>query len=163
MRFCDLLRMALFTLVASAAAFGQAPQPVQWKALLVPDARIKAGANGTIDLSGNVEAGWHVYALTQPAGGPIPLRIALDENDVAESHGRPSGTEPTKKQDSSFQLETQFYQGSFTIHVPVEVKRAISRRQLIPISVRFQACSDKTCLPPRTVHLSVPIEVLSGN
>jgi hypothetical protein len=163
MRFRSLLIPSILAGAISVVVLAQAPQPVQWKALLVPEAPIKAGAHGTIDLSGQVDAGWHVYALTQQAGGPIPLRVSLDENNVAESHGKPSGTEPIHKQDPSFQLETEFYQGSFTLHLPVEVKHVAAGKQSIPLSVRYQACSDRTCLPPRTIHLSVPVEVISGN
>jgi hypothetical protein len=103
-----------------------------------------------------------VYALTQPAGGPIPLRIAIDENSVAQVAGNISGTKPVKSRDTSFQLETQFYQGAFILHVPAEVKHPAAGSQLIPLSVRFQACNDRVCLPPKTIHLSVPVVVLPG-
>lgn len=156
---------AFFGLCISMDAFGQgaAPQPVQWKASLALPAPVKSGAAIKVDLSGEVQQGWHVYALTQPAGGPIPLRISLDENDVAKIQGEASGTKPIKHLDTSFQLETQFYQGDFTLHVPVEVKHPVAGKQIIPLSVRFQACSDRTCLPPRTVHLSVPVEIVPGS
>jgi hypothetical protein len=36
----------------------------------------------------------------------------------------------------------------------------MSAPQVIPVSVRFQTCSDRECQPPRTVHLAVPIDVL---
>jgi hypothetical protein len=155
----------MFALSVSGAIFAQSPspQPVQWKAVLVPDAPVKSGVRATIDLSGKIETGWHVYALTQPAGGPIPLRVSLDENEVAESRDKVTGTEAIRKNDPSFQLETLFYQGDFTLRIPVEVKHPATGERIIPLSVRFQACSDRTCLPPRTVHLSVPVEVVSGS
>jgi hypothetical protein len=47
------------------------------------------------------------------------------------------------------------------VHVPVQVsQQAAAGRQLIPVSIRFQTCSDRECQPPKTIHLSVPIEVL---
>jgi Disulphide bond corrector protein DsbC len=151
------------SLIGNGFAQGPAPQPVQWKALLVAEARVKQGARVSIDVTGKVDEGWHVYALTQPSGGPIALRVSLDENAVAESHGPITGTEPIKRKDPSFDLETQTYQGDFVLHVPIALKQGAGGNQLIPLSVRFQACSDRTCLPPRTVHLSVPIEVVQGN
>jgi hypothetical protein len=30
------------------------------------------------------------------------------------------------------------------------------------VSVRFQACSDRECLLPRTLHLAVPIDAAGG-
>ncbi len=153
--------LGLFIPIA-ALAQGPIPQPVQWKASLPSGAALRPGIKATIDLSGEVQPGWHVYALTQPSGGPIPLRIALDENSVAQSNGKITGTDPIRKHDASFELDTQLYEGAFTLHVPVEVKHPPTGNQLIPLSVRFQACSDRTCLPPRTIHLSVPVEIASG-
>jgi hypothetical protein len=163
MKFRTALSAAALALGLSASvAQGPPPQPVQWKALLNPAIPLKAGDRIAIDLSGAVEAGWHVYALSQPAGGPIPLRVSIDENPVAEGSGELQGTAPVKKQDPSFQQETELYEGDFVLLVPLEVKHASAGKQSIPLSVRFQACSDRVCLPPRTVHLSVPVEVVSG-
>jgi len=147
-----------------AAGAAQVPvQPVQWEGLAIPKTPVKQGSRFAVELSAEIQNGWHVYGLTQVPGGPTPLRIALDENEAAQIAGAPSGTVPIKKQDPSFQLETQFYTQSLTLHIPLQVKQhSAIGKQSIPVSVRFQACSDRTCLPPRTVHLSIPIEVLAG-
>jgi hypothetical protein len=156
--------VATFALVLFASlAQSPPPQPVQWKAFVNPEIPLKARAQVSVDVLGTVEPGWHVYALTQPAGGPIPLQVSVDANDVAQSAGDPTGTAPIKKQDPSFQMETQLYQGDFTLHVPIVVKHPPAGKQLVPLSVRFQACSDRVCLPPRTVHLSLPVEVASAD
>jgi hypothetical protein len=116
-----------------------------------------------LELSGEVQDGWHVYALTQRPGGPTALRVAIDENPVAELVGTPSGTAPESKHDPSFDLDTQFYAHSFAVRVPVSVKPGAEvGRQLIPVSVRFQTCSARECQPPKTIHLSVPVDVLAG-
>jgi hypothetical protein len=164
MIFRALFRGAVCGLCLTSSAVPQVgpPQPVQWKASLVPGGPVKPGTRATIDLSGEVQQGWHVYALTEPAGGPIPLHISLDENDVAQIRGTASGTDPIRTNDSSFQMETQLYRGDFTLHMPVEVKHPPAGKQLIPLNVRFQACSDRTCLPPKTVYLSIPVEVIPG-
>ena len=74
--------------------------------------------------------------------------------------GTTSGTAPEKVHDSHFGFDTQLYTHPFVIHLPVQVSAdPAAGRQLIPVSVRFQACSDRECLLPKTVHLTVPIEV----
>jgi len=140
----------------------QAPiQPVKWSSALVPEASAKPGGKIAIGLSAEVQDGWHVYGLNQVSGGPIPLRLTLDDNAVAEGAGAPSGTPPVKRHDPSFNLDTELYLHSFSLCLPVQVKQhAAAGDQSVPVSVRFQACSDRTCLPPRTVHLTVPIQVL---
>lgn len=135
-------------------------QTVQWAASPAKSG-VKQGSTATLELSADVREGWHVYALAQPAGGPTALRVTLDDNPVARLAGAPSGTPPEQRHDPSFDLDTRFYTQSFAVHVPVYVKRqATAGRQLIPLSVRFQTCSDRECQPPRTAHISVPVDVL---
>jgi DsbC/DsbD-like thiol-disulfide interchange protein len=145
-----------------ALAFAQAPNPtVQWDATVTAPASAKEGGTTTLELSGQIQEGWHVYALNQPAGGPTALRVTLDDNAVAEAVGLPAGSPPQKRHDPSFGLDTRFYTHSFTVRLPVQVKQQSSPgKQLIPVSVRFQMCSDRECQPPTTVHLTVPIEVI---
>jgi thiol:disulfide interchange protein DsbD len=143
----------------------QAPiQPVQWTAALAPKKAINPAMNIVIELSADVQEGWHVYGLTQLPGGPTPLRVTLDTNDVVEVAGTPTGTPPAKRYDTAFDLDTEVYEGSFALHLPVQINQHFAaRRKLIPVSVRFQTCNDRVCLPPRTVHISVPIEISQTN
>jgi thiol:disulfide interchange protein DsbD len=135
---------------------------VQWAAALSSPGAIKGGNAATVELSVTIKEGWHVYALTQPAGGPTALRVTVDDNQVALAAGAPSGTPPQKRHDPSFGLETKFYTHAFTIQVPVQLKQQPGTgRQNIPVSVRFQSCSDRECQPPTTVHLTVPVDVIS--
>jgi Disulphide bond corrector protein DsbC len=149
----------------SSASFAQVPmQPVQWAVTAIPKTAVEQGSTIEIDLSAEVQEGWHVYGLTQVPGGPTPLRVALDEDGVLQLISVKSGTASVKKHDPSFDLETEVYPGSFSVDMQTQVKQhAAVGNQSIPISVRFQACNDRTCLPPKTVHLSVPIEIRQGN
>jgi DsbC/DsbD-like thiol-disulfide interchange protein len=152
------LSLGLYLCVSGVA---QAPiQPVQWTGSVTPKLAAEPGKKIVIDLSAEIQEGWHVYGLEQSPGGPTPLRVTLDENGIVLSAGAASGSAPTRKQDQSFNLETQLYNRSFVLHVPIQVKpHPPAGKQLVPVSVRFQACSDRMCLPPRTVHLSAPIEI----
>lgn len=147
-----------------AVCAAQVPyQTVQWSASVTSKTALKHGAEATLVLSGEVLDGWHVYALTQPPGGPTALRVALDPNAVARVVGKPSGTSPEKKYDPSFDLETQFYASSFTLYLPVRLREhAAAGWQSIPVSVRFQTCNGRECQPPTTVHLSASVEVAPG-
>lgn len=133
---------------------------VQWTAAVTSVAGLRDGGEATLELSGSILPGWHVYALSEPDGGPTALRITLDDNDVVSAAGSPSSTPPQKKHDRSFGLVTEFYTHAFKVQVPVHVK-STAGKPLIPVNVRFQSCSDRECLPPRTIHLSVPVEAAS--
>jgi hypothetical protein len=143
-----------------AGAADNPDEVVRWSASIHSVTRIAPGNTATLDLSGEIQDGWHVYALEQHSGGPTPLRITVDANAVATVAGPSSGTAPETVHDSHFGFDTQLYTHPFIVHLPVRVGPDLGPgRQLIPVSVRFQACSDRECLLPRTVHLSVPIDV----
>jgi hypothetical protein len=125
---------------------------------------VRAGTNIVIELSAEIQAGWHVYGLAQLPGGPTPLRVTLDTNEVAQTTGAPAGSPPVKKHDAAFDLDTEVYNGQFDLHLPARINQHPSAGgNVIPVSVRFQTCNDRICLPPRTVHVSVPIEISEGN
>jgi len=161
--FALLLASVLCTL-----SFAQSPdqavqseQTVQWTAAVIRPTAASNGGEASLELSAQVLEGWHVYAPTQPSGGPMALRVTIDQNDFAQVAGAPTGTKPRRRHDPSFDLETQIYTHSFAVHVPLRLLEAqATGRREIPVSVRFQSCSDRECLPPRTVHLSVPIDWL---
>jgi hypothetical protein len=141
-----MIRWLLFAFCAPAVA--QAPDP-----------RVDCVATWanptTLELTANIEDGWHVYSLTQKPGGPIPLRVSIDDNAVATLAGAPSGSVPETHLDPSFNLQTEFYTNTFAVHVPLSFKPNGGAGQSIPISIRFQACSARECKPPKTIHLSV--------
>jgi len=142
-----------------AGAFGGQGDTVTWTAS-APAAGVKPGSRLAITLHGAVQGGWHVYALNQLPEGPTPLRVMVDSSEAATAEGAPSGSAPTKIHDPAFDLETQFYAGAFTVTAPVRIGSHLAAgRQLIPVSVRFQTCNGRICQPPKTVHLSVPIDV----
>ena len=154
----------IFGICLNAAAIAQGPiQPVQWTGSVVAKEPVQPGRKATIDVAADLQEGWHVYGLAQLPGGPTPLHVTLDDNEVVQVAGAVSGTAPVKKHDSSFDLDTQVYTRSFILHVPVQVRQhpAVGK-QSVAVSVRSQACSDRICLPPRTIHVPVPIEIRPG-
>ena len=133
---------------------------VHWTGSVTSTAPITRGSAVTLDLSGQVGEGWHVYGPEQHSGGPTPLRITLEATDIARAAGPLSGATAETVHDTHFGFDTQLYTHPFTVRLPVRVGLQLpAGKQLIPVSVRFQACSDRECLLPRTVHLSVPIDV----
>lgn len=114
-----------------------------------------------LQIIGDVPVGWHVYALTEPPGGPTALRVKVDaDHTVASSIGDASGPKPQKRHDRSFDLDTQTYSGRFAVEVPLRIREDLSvGLHTLPVSVRFQSCSDAECRPPRTVALTADIAI----
>jgi hypothetical protein len=156
---------AIFGLSLHTAALAQAPddaargETVTWTASAGPEGNVKRGSRLTLTLRGKVLEGWHVYALRQLPEGPTPLRVTLDASDVATADGAPVGSPATQIHEPAFNLDTQFYSKDFTLTVPVRLgSHPITGQQAIPVSVRFQTCNGRVCQPPKTVHLSAPVQ-----
>jgi DsbC/DsbD-like thiol-disulfide interchange protein len=139
----------LLSLLPVATVLAQTPGTVQWDASAQP----APGRDGVViaNVTAKIEKGWHVYAQTQSPGGPIPLRVAIESGAPYELAGAITATKPLTHHDSSFDLDTQFYTESFFLKVPV--KATAGAQPGIPLTVRFQMCSDTTCMPSKTVHL----------
>ncbi|MFO0836757.1 MAG: cytochrome c biogenesis protein CcdA [Phycisphaerales bacterium] len=51
------------------------------------------------------------------------------------------------------------FEGKAVAYVPVEIAKDASGELVIPITVDYQACNDKVCMPSETVELSVKLKV----
>jgi hypothetical protein len=155
--------LVLSGLVLHGASFAQsaarAGDTVSWT-LSAPADNVRQGSRLQLALKGEVLDGWHVYSSEQLPTGPIPLLVKLDPGEVAASDGEMTATPPEKSNDTSFNLDTQYYSKSFTVTVPVRIgASAASGPQHIPVSVRFQTCNGRICKPPKTVRLTATVNV----
>jgi thiol:disulfide interchange protein DsbD len=144
-----------------AAAVAQPPEEVvRWSARLSSPEAILPGGTASLTVEATIQDGWHVYALEQLPGGPTPLRVTLADGTLAALDGAPSGIKPHKVYDKRFGLTTQLYSRSLSLRVPVRMLPAATPGpQQLEVNVRFQSCSEQECRPPKTVRLSVAVEV----
>jgi hypothetical protein len=134
-------------------AYGQRPSEiVKWSA----NATKSTGNSAVVVLSASVQDGWHVYALSQPPGGPTPLKISVPAGAPYEIEKPVQETKVTRHNDPNFKMETLYYLNAINFHVAMKKVGAVSA-ETIPIDVRFQACNDRLCLPAYTAHLTAPL------
>jgi hypothetical protein len=147
-------------LAATTLAAQRPSDIVKWSAKPV-QADVKAGSVVPLEITADVQAGWYLYGLTQPKGGPIPLNFAGARGKLFQVQPRGiKGPEPIAKDDPIFDLETTMHSGKATFTVPVLVARGVAAgRQTIPLEVTFQACGDGICLRPYTHAVNVDIVV----
>lgn len=142
-------RVIAVLLFAGATAYAQKPGSVQWSLTQKP---ASSAATRTLTLHADIEKGWHVYGITQQAGGPLPLVLRVEANAPYEINGAITGSIPQKHKDASFNLNTEYFTDAFSLEIPLK-QTAPSQNNDVPLAVRFQMCSDTTCMPPRTIHL----------
>jgi thiol:disulfide interchange protein DsbD len=159
------MRFALVLLVGlgmSSYAKAGAPvhSPVQWSVKGAPTKAVKAGAKFDMMLQGQIEPGWHVYAMEEPEGGPIATQINLAEDDAADIE-RVNEDKPKIIQDAVFGKTLGLFEGEagFTLHLQME-RGAAAGLHVLHVLVRYQSCSDRVCLPPHTETVEVPVSVV---
>ena len=134
------------------------PTVTTWSAAPVV-ASTRGPGQATIRVRGTIISRWHVYSLSQKPGGPKPLSFSL-EPARGFSLGAARGPNPQRSFDPQFGIETETYSGSPEFTLPIRWTALPARTTELRIIVRYQACSDTLCLPPRkeavTVRLRAP-------
>ena len=142
----------IFVLLAAVGAIAQ--NPARWS--LHSDAQGKkmtANLNFKAELKADIEPGWHLYALEQPAGGPIATTISVTKDKPFTLDGKIDSPEPKTKFDPNFNIDTKYFENSATFNVPLKSTVDTAGDEL-SLDVRFQLCNDTFCLPPKTVRVS---------
>lgn len=138
-----------FGAIAPAQAQLGAPDTLKVTAQFAPAA---GGKPARLFVTATVNAGWHIYSLTQPKGGPLPTKIKLPQSDefkVGEFQSFPKAevhTEPDVWPDVN--IET--HAGKVTWYAPIELTPGVDPAKLkIEGKLNVQACNDRGCLPPK--------------
>lgn len=154
--FLCLVSASAFAAVLPASAQAQAV-PLQWS-LHVRDATIQSGQTFLAELHAVIPFGWHLYSLTQPAGGPMATSITVLGTGVVMSGPARARQPDTEQVKFSATTANETYDDSVTFVVPLRVEESGTRT--IQLVVRFQACSDRYCANPRadTVRTRVRIQ-----
>ena len=138
-------------LFLAGALLAQKLDPIQWKA----DPGVAAGASRDVlvRVTASMEKGWHLYSLTTPRP-PIASTIKVTDDGPLEG-GEAFQPAPNRKRDPNFQVDTETFEGDTVFYVRARLKADAGAKA--SLLVRYQACDDKQCLPPRkkTVEFEV--------
>jgi thiol:disulfide interchange protein DsbD len=137
-----------------------AQKAVSWSASRSDSAPVKAGGPVKVDLTARIDDGWHLYALTQVAGGPNALVISVPKDQPFALSGPIEAPVPKTEFDPNFSIDTQFHADSAVFTLPLKVAAGTKDgRHRFRAVVAFQVCNDKICLPPTEEELTVEIPV----
>jgi thiol:disulfide interchange protein DsbD len=151
-------RLIAIILACFVPALAQRLDPIQWT--LASDApKAPPGAKVITRLTATAQPGWHLYSLSTPAGGPIPttLGIAASPSIGGFQVWQPK---PERRFDPNFSLDVETFEKQAVFILPIELSKDAAPGPLeITAQVRYQACDDKQCLPPRKKTASVSLTV----
>lgn len=159
-----LLFAALAPLVfAPARAQESAPEPVHWSAKFKSAAPLRSGEKTSVSITAAIDPGWHVYAVDQPPESPISAtRITVPDGQPLALAGNISWPEPVFRIDPTIGKPTDLYENFAAFVLPLSVsKKARPGKHSFEVEVRFQACDDRLCLPPRTEKIETSVRIAS--
>lgn len=145
--------LVLETLRPAAAAQGGTKSESKVKASATAD---KAGADGkqvvTITLA--IDKGWHAYA------NPVDLQDLTDAQTTVTVTGK-GKPEVVKIDYPAGKLKKDAVVGDYKVYedrveIKATVRRANGDTNPLDVAVKLQVCSERTCLQPSTVKLTVP-------
>ena len=102
---------------------------------------------------------WHLYSITQGPGGPIRTTSGVAPTSVFRLGGRISGTEPDVANDPNFGIMTETYTDSAVFAIPVVSVPTASGASRLIVSLYYQTCNEKYCLPPVDDTLGVDVKL----
>ncbi len=144
----SLLKPLVLLVLALLAAFAMADDKIKWSAKLA-SGEAKPGAQVTVLLNADIEAGWHLYSIVPSKASNIPTTIGVEA--PAKLNGQVTEGKPVLKYDANFEAEVQYFENHAEYKVPV----TLGPDGKANLTVRFQTCNDRTCIPPKTV--TVPL------
>jgi DsbC/DsbD-like thiol-disulfide interchange protein len=151
-----ILTIAAGTCLGASA---RAQTPVHWNAVAVP-VTASPGAKIGVVLTATIDSAWHIYSVTQPAGGPVRTEVTVPTGQSFSLSASIVAKKPDVKFDENFQMNVEQYEGVAEIRVPVTVGRtAPLGKRIIRIAVRYQACNARVCLPAKTDTLDARVTV----
>ncbi len=152
-----VLSLAFGLVAALAAVYGQKLDPIQWT-LTSEVTKAPAGSTVPLHLKATFQEGWHLYSLTTPAGGPIPTTAALADNPAVKG-SKLYQPPPIRQLDKNFNLDTETFEKEVDLPLTAELAPDAKGSVELAANVRYQACNDRQCLPPRKKTASFTVMV----
>jgi thiol:disulfide interchange protein len=147
----------------TAGPSAQVSNPVTWSLRDGPK-QVEAGGTFDLELTARIADGWHLYSISQPPGGPTQTRITVPQGQRFSLEAAPAGPPPRREFDPNFSMETEFYDESASFTLPlVAAPDTPPGTHRVEVHVRFQACNDRLCLPPRTEKLAAHVSVVAAS
>ncbi len=120
-------------------------------------AAVAAGELLFVTVRADIDDQWYLYSIhNNPDDGPIPTMFSSGGSEMHIS-GDIKESQAELKYDPNFDAELGLHSEEAFFRVPARFLQNLTGEKEIKLNVHFQACDDKSCLPPRVVLLTAPI------
>jgi thiol:disulfide interchange protein len=127
---------------------GQILQPVSW------NFSHKKTGNNQFELffTAQIDAGWSIYGLDIPEGGPIATQIDIKKGEGFALKGNLQAPKAEVKYDPNFNMELSMYSREVTFSQLVEITS--SKPVKVTGELVFMSCDATSCLPPDYIEFA---------
>ena len=150
-------------LLSRLAAPASSPSPIHFTASILPSP-IHPGEAATVRVSASLDPGWHVYSAVPTPGGPgtTALTAAGDWQPLGATSE--DAATLTRMVDPNFGLLVRFHENHSVFTRAFRVPAGTASAQSTPLSVtiHYQTCNDKICLPPTDASVPVSAAITAG-
>ena len=151
------LLMCVAVTLESQPMQAQVERAVRWTARAEPSS-VHLGDTIRVSLHGAIDEFFHLYSTTQGPGGPFRTTITLLPTRAWTLVGKLRAPPPDTIPDANFGIMSEVYDDSVSLGLTLRVRAGNAADAASPrIAVRYQACTARYCLPPRTDTVGVPV------
>ncbi len=126
----------------------------------------RPGEHARIIVRGELIPGWHVYSVipAKDEFAPPPTRLTIEATPHVEILGPFYETNPITDFDPVINMDLSYHEDTFFFYQNLKISDQIPSNQAIAqnVTIQYQTCSDKICLPPQKVVLNTAFTSGSG-
>jgi len=157
-QFRWLFILAAFVSFNFAAMSYAAPPTAATATAKLSKSTLRPGERAVVTIYLNIKKGYHANANPASAAYLVPVTATVSGDGV--SVAKPVYPKGTPKKFSFSDQVLSVYEGRIAIRVAVRASaKAKTGGYHLNVKVRYQACTDKACLLPQTINLSVPFKI----
>ncbi|HYE64184.1 MAG TPA: protein-disulfide reductase DsbD N-terminal domain-containing protein [Pyrinomonadaceae bacterium] len=120
---------------------------------------IAAGGTAEASVQAQIADGYHINANPPTLSYLIATQLLVEAGGGITA-GRPVYPSPITKQFAFEKQPLAVYEGEASIKLPLRAEATASKGlRTLAAKLRVQACDDQACYPPRTIELSIPVNV----
>jgi len=158
-----LFKFAFLVLLSACSAWAQLGKAPSVSIAPVPTVTVARATQTKVPLNFRVASGFHINSNTPRSEFLIPtaLKMDLPTDIVLGKIEYPPGKDLTFPFSPDEKLNV--YSGDFTVNVMVHPLSSVSPGKYLMRGVlRYQACDNAQCFPPKTLPVSFEVRVVKG-
>lgn len=154
-------KVVVVCIAALGPLYASRLNPVSWS-LQADEQKVAPGSIVLLRLHAQIADGYHLYSFTTPRGGPIKTTVSLQSTPAIKDF-RVYQPKPERYLDPNLNVPVETFKGGTDFLLAAKLADNVSTGdKIMTASVRYQACSDKICLPPVTKTAATSIGVEPG-